>query len=162
MKHNETFLCIFPSFLTICHLFFPLHSQHDNFSFYKLLSYLMFCWQCIIVYQYNETNIMHFSFILLRIKDLYIFRALLGHPQEVLNKRHLVYCVCIMSIDCGTVAVSLQPCHSQLKSASHWFQYSDKLLFLYSVSSYMYTQKSHMIFPVTFIVTPSWNTAKRV
>jgi hypothetical protein len=35
---------------------------------------------------------MHFSFNLLRIKDLYMFRALLAHPQEALNKRHLVYC----------------------------------------------------------------------
>jgi hypothetical protein len=28
---------------------------------------------CIIVYQYNETNVMHFSFNLLRIKCLYMF-----------------------------------------------------------------------------------------
>jgi hypothetical protein len=38
--------------------------------------------------QYNETNVMHSSFSLLRIKDLYMFQALL--------------------------AVKLQPCHSQL------------------------------------------------
>jgi hypothetical protein len=57
--------------------------------------------------QYNETNAMHFSFILLRIKGLYMFPALFAHPQEAMNKRHLVYCVCIMSVDCGTVAVSL-------------------------------------------------------
>jgi hypothetical protein len=35
-----------------------------------------------------------------------MFRALLTHPQEVQNKRHLVYLVLIMSIGCGTVAVS--------------------------------------------------------
>jgi hypothetical protein len=34
-----------------------------------------------------------------------MFRVLLAHPQEVLNKKHLVYCICIMSVDCGTVAV---------------------------------------------------------
>jgi hypothetical protein len=34
-----------------------------------------------------------------------MFRALLAHPQKVLHKRHLVYCV---------RAVSLQSCHSQL------------------------------------------------
>jgi hypothetical protein len=62
----------------------------------------MFCWPCIVVYQYNETNMMHFSFSLLRIKGLYVFRALLSHPQEALHKRHSVYCV------------KLQPCHSQL------------------------------------------------
>jgi hypothetical protein len=46
-----------------------------------------------LVYQYNETNVMHFSFNLLRIKSLYMFRALLAHPQKVQHKRHLVYCV---------------------------------------------------------------------
>jgi hypothetical protein len=59
----------------------------------NVIWYLMFCWPCIIVYQYNETKVMHFSFSLLRIKGLYIFRALLAHPQEVLNKQHLVYCL---------------------------------------------------------------------
>jgi hypothetical protein len=43
-----------------------------------------------------------------------MFRALLAHPQETLHKRHLVYCVSIMLVDCGTVAVKLQPCHSHL------------------------------------------------
>jgi hypothetical protein len=43
--------------------------------------------------QYSETNLMQFLFNLLKIKGLYMFRALLAHPQESLNKRHLVYCV---------------------------------------------------------------------
>jgi hypothetical protein len=43
-----------------------------------------------------------------------MFRALLAHPQEALNKRHLVYCVRIMSVGCGTFAFSLQSWHSQL------------------------------------------------
>jgi hypothetical protein len=60
---------------------------------YILRIYLMFCWPCIIVYQYNKINVMHFSFSLLRIKGLYMFRALLAHPQEALHKRNLVYCV---------------------------------------------------------------------
>jgi hypothetical protein len=51
---------------------------------------LMFCRQCIIVYQYSEINVVHFSFNLLRIKSLYMFRALLAHPQEVMHKRHFV------------------------------------------------------------------------
>jgi hypothetical protein len=58
------------------------------------------------LYQYDETNVMHFSFNLLRSMDLYMFRALLAHPQEVLNKRHLVYCVRIMSVGCATIAVN--------------------------------------------------------
>jgi hypothetical protein len=49
------------------------------------------------------TNMMHFSFNLLRIKGLYMFRALLAHPQEATHKRHFVYCV-RMSVVCGTVA----------------------------------------------------------
>jgi hypothetical protein len=36
-----------------------------------------------------------------------MFRALLAHPQEALNKRRLVYCVRIMSVGCATIAVSL-------------------------------------------------------
>jgi hypothetical protein len=36
---------------------------------------------------------MHFSFNLLRIKRLYMLRALLALPQEALYKRHLIYCV---------------------------------------------------------------------
>jgi hypothetical protein len=63
-----------------------------------LLGYLMFCWPFIIVYQYRETNVMYFVFNLLRIKDLYMFRALLAHPQETLYKRLLVYCVRVMSV----------------------------------------------------------------
>jgi hypothetical protein len=43
---------------------------------------------------------MHFLFNLLRINGLYIFRALLAHPQEVLHKQHLVYCVRVMSVGC--------------------------------------------------------------
>jgi hypothetical protein len=50
--------------------------------------------------QYCETNAMHFLFSLLRIKGLYMFRALLSYPQEALHKRHLVYCVCVMSVGC--------------------------------------------------------------
>jgi hypothetical protein len=35
--------------------------------------------------QYIETNVMYFLFNLLRIKGLYMFRALLSHPQEALH-----------------------------------------------------------------------------
>jgi hypothetical protein len=53
---------------------------------------------CIIVYQYNRSNEMRFSFNLLRIKGLYMFLALLARPQEALHKRHLVYCMHVMSV----------------------------------------------------------------
>jgi hypothetical protein len=38
----------------------------------------------------DETNVMHFLFNLLKIKGLYMFRALLAHTQEALHKQHLV------------------------------------------------------------------------
>jgi hypothetical protein len=69
---------------------------------------------CITQYHYNETNAMLFSVNLLRINYLYMFRALLAHPQEALHKRHIVYCVHIFSVGCAMGAVKLQPCHSQL------------------------------------------------
>jgi hypothetical protein len=61
---------------------------------------LMFCCPCIIIYQCSKTNVMHFLFSVLRIKGLYIFRALLAHLQEALHIRHLVYCVRVMSVGC--------------------------------------------------------------
>jgi hypothetical protein len=61
------------------------------------------------IYQCDETNVMSFSFNLLRIKGLYIFRALLAHPPETPHKWNLVYCVLVMSVGCGTAAVYLQP-----------------------------------------------------
>jgi hypothetical protein len=62
---------------------------------------LMFCWPC-------KTNVINFLFNLLRIKDFYMFRALLAHPQEALHKRHLVYCVRVMSVGCIRIGV-VQP-----------------------------------------------------
>jgi hypothetical protein len=38
-------------------------------------------------------------------KGLYMFLALLVDPQEALHKRHLVYCVRVMSVGCDTVLV---------------------------------------------------------
>jgi hypothetical protein len=58
-------------------------------------------------YQYSETNVMHILFNLLRIKGLYMFRALLAHPQEALRKRHLAYCVRVMSVGCTRIGVEL-------------------------------------------------------
>jgi hypothetical protein len=54
-------------------------------------------------YQYTETNTTHFLFNLLRINDLYMFRALLPHTQEALHKRHFVYCLRGISDGCTTV-----------------------------------------------------------
>jgi uncharacterized heparinase superfamily protein len=35
--------------------------------------------------------------------DLYTFRALLAPPQKALHKRHLVYCVRVMSVGCTRI-----------------------------------------------------------
>jgi hypothetical protein len=58
------------------------------------------CW-------YSETNVMHFLFNLLRIKDPYMFQGLLAHPQEALYKQHLVYCVRVMSVGCTRIEVEI-------------------------------------------------------
>jgi hypothetical protein len=59
-------------------------------------------------YQYNETNVMHFLFNLLRIKGLYMFQTLLAYrpTQEALNKRHLVYYVRVMSDGCTMIGAA--------------------------------------------------------
>jgi hypothetical protein len=43
---------------------------------------------------------MHLSFNLLRVKGLYMFRALLAHSQGALYEQYLVYCVRIISVGC--------------------------------------------------------------
>jgi hypothetical protein len=78
-----------------------------------LFSRLVLClkYRRCVENQYSE-NAMHFVFSLLRIKGLYIFRALLAHGQEVLHKRHLVYCVRVMSVGCTRIEVL--PCCSSV------------------------------------------------
>jgi hypothetical protein len=122
---------------------------------YRHQMWLMFCSPCIIGYQHTETNVMKFSFILLRIKGLYMFEALLAHPQKALHKRHVVYCVCVMSVGstwCSQLTyharniqnaicaappedkqVMLETCRGPkflinwIKSASRWFHYTDQM-----------------------------------
>jgi hypothetical protein len=50
---------------------------------------------------------MHFLLNLLRIKGLYMFRALLAHPRKALHKWYLVYCVCVMSVGCTRIEIVL-------------------------------------------------------
>jgi hypothetical protein len=51
--------------------------------------------------QCSKTNVMRFLFNLLKIKSLYMFRALLAHLQEALHNGHWVYCVRVMSVGCS-------------------------------------------------------------
>jgi hypothetical protein len=74
----------------------PPHTKVQCLSYCRyrnLYVLILFCWPCIIVHRYNETNVMHFLFSLLRINGLYRFRALLAHPQKAIHKQRLVYCV---------------------------------------------------------------------
>jgi hypothetical protein len=50
--------------------------------------------------------VMHFLFSLLRIKGLYMFRALIAHPQEAFYKRNLVYCLRVMTVGCISIRVA--------------------------------------------------------
>jgi hypothetical protein len=75
----------------------------------RILDKLNVLLSCIVEYQSIKPNAMHFLFNLLTIKGLYMFRALLAHLQEALHERRLVYCVRVMSVDCTTVGVPLQP-----------------------------------------------------
>jgi hypothetical protein len=68
----------------------------------------MFCWPCITVSQYNKTDVMHYLFNILRIKGLYMFRALLAHPRRRYKKRHLVYCVCVMTVGYTRIGVEMR------------------------------------------------------
>jgi hypothetical protein len=89
----------------------PAHSMY-HILIHNILSVSSITLTCIFIQsdtlkllwelQYSETNVMHFLFNLLRIKGLYMFRALLAPPQEALHKRHLVYCVRVMSFGCCT------------------------------------------------------------
>jgi hypothetical protein len=73
--HRDKFLTVFFQYFPIITILPILHT-HAAFIYRRrhLIS---------AVHQYSETNVMRFLFNLLRIKGLYMFRALLAHPQEV-------------------------------------------------------------------------------
>jgi hypothetical protein len=74
----------------------------------KRLLWLLVIMSEHFIYQYSETNVMQFLFNLLSIKDLYIFQALLAHPHEALQKRHLVCCVRIIIVGCTNIGVEMR------------------------------------------------------
>jgi hypothetical protein len=63
--------------------------------------------QLIFPRHYSETKVMHFLFNLLRIKGLYMFRALLANPQEAVHEQPLVYCLRVMSVGCTRFGVEV-------------------------------------------------------
>jgi hypothetical protein len=70
-----------------------------------------------------------------------MFRALFAHPQEALHKRHLVYCVRVMSV--GSYFLT-----NLIKSASHWFYYTERLehqicLYPLDVSTVNFSARMH-------------------
>jgi hypothetical protein len=78
--------------------------NNDTVKCYRYVDILL---TCIIIYQYSETNVIHILLNVLRIKGLYMFRALLAHHQEALDKRHLVYCVRVISVGCTMIIVEV-------------------------------------------------------
>jgi hypothetical protein len=60
-----------------------IQQTQNTYKYYKKY-YISTLFLNVTVYQYSETNVMHFLFNLLRIKSRYMFRALLAHPQEAL------------------------------------------------------------------------------
>jgi hypothetical protein len=50
---------------------------------------------------------MHFLFNLLRIMGLYMFLALLDHPEDALRKQRLVYGMRVVSVGCTRVGMEL-------------------------------------------------------
>jgi hypothetical protein len=79
MSNSEFFI-----FGRIC---LPLDNATNHHSVTEMLFTFLF--------QYSETNVMHFLFNLLRIKDLCMFQALLAHPQEALNNG-IWYTACVL------------------------------------------------------------------
>jgi hypothetical protein len=68
----------------------------------------------ILRYQYSKTNVMHLLFNLFRIKGFYMFRALLAHLQQALQKRHW-YIACVL---CQLAAPGLEWFHSKPGAAN--------------------------------------------
>jgi hypothetical protein len=66
-------------------------------SYCVLLFTLIETCKSLLFHQCSETNVMHFLFNLLKIKGLYMFRALLAYPQEALHMLYLVYCMRVWS-----------------------------------------------------------------
>jgi hypothetical protein len=58
---------------------------------------------------------MHFLFNLLRIKGLYMFRALLAHPQVALHKQHLLYCVLHHQLKPSSSPIASTCCGAQVQ-----------------------------------------------
>jgi hypothetical protein len=58
---------------------------------------------------------MHFLFRLLRIKDLYMFRALLAHPQEVPHKStwYIACVLCQLAAPTDTTRKQYTKCHCE-------------------------------------------------
>jgi hypothetical protein len=86
--------------------------------------------------QYSETNVMHFLLGLLRIKGLYMFRALRAHPQEALHKRHLVYRV--RSVGCyqDWSGTEYNVHHVGFTILTHYYERNSRLVQIIYIISY--------------------------
>jgi hypothetical protein len=77
--------------LNILFFFYSSITSDVLMAHYKICFSIKFIEDLNLVYQYSKTNEVHFLLNLLSIQGLYMFRALLAHPQDSLHKRHLIY-----------------------------------------------------------------------
>jgi hypothetical protein len=103
ITHTTQYVCTFYVVLKANSHYFPISVHHSptslmeaNFFYTDLVPAYINTFRKT-VYQYSETNVMHVLFNLLRIKGIYMFRALLAHPQEAVHKRHGILCDCYVS-----------------------------------------------------------------
>jgi hypothetical protein len=96
--------------------------QRNNLRWKKNL---MFCWPCIIVYQYNETNMMHFWSNLLRIKASACFEHYLLTLRRCCTNG--VWYIA-WYIGCGTIAVALQTPNWHYTHAMYQMLFVQRLL----------------------------------
>jgi hypothetical protein len=99
-----------------------LHSTNTFTVFFFL-----FCWPCNILYQYNETNVMHLSFNLLRITAAVSLNSC--NSQLTLYARNISNAVCVAHPE--DEQVMLETCRGPwfsihwMNSASRWFHCID-------------------------------------
>jgi hypothetical protein len=106
---------------TFWYIYISIHIHFDTYTFRSIYisthTHQTYLWLCCQFININIRTASSFSImkptwctfhsIYWESRGLYMFRALLAHPQEVLHKQHLVYYVRIMSVGCNTVAVSV-------------------------------------------------------
>jgi hypothetical protein len=83
-SHHHSMFC-WPCITVYQYSDWPCNTVYQYNDWPCITVYQYSDWPCITVYQYSKPNVIHLLFNLLGIKGLYMFRALLAHPQEALH-----------------------------------------------------------------------------